>query len=318
MILKAITKEIEKVKELLKEDDKGGKMIEKYYELEKKSRDFVIKWDGKVCEDNLNDFINESVKLDKFRFETSYEWYEPKTYEYVRKYIIENPNPDKGLLLFFLCCWLDMQMNYKIVWSTFLEEAAGWIEDPVESKRPRGSFIHTAPNIEKTLSVVVRDKSISDWFIKTVNRIIKENGKRKGNLYGFVGHIMTELLTPSESLKTKIYWLTSGSVALIGNWKRVWMLLMFLRRDKNIVKKLLTRALEDKKHGKKAIDYWYDQYYFNENESELPVDKRIKDWWPRLWGKGELSEKSVGYKAHEIAKRYKIPPSTFDAIFFGV
>ncbi len=54
-------------------------MIENYKELVRKSNNFYEKWVGKVCEDNLRNFVKESIKLDKFRFNTSYEWYEPYT-----------------------------------------------------------------------------------------------------------------------------------------------------------------------------------------------------------------------------------------------
>lgn len=293
-------------------------MIEKYEELIKRSRNFYDKWVGKVCEDNLGDFIGELVKLDSFRFGTSYEWYEPCTSKDAHEFIFENPNPDKGLLLFFICCWLDMQSRYKIVWSNYLRKAVDWIEDPERFERPRGEFRHTATNIDKTLSVAKKNNYISKWFINTILKIVKENGNEKGNLYRFIGHVMIDLLEPSKSLDNKIYWLTKGYSELIGEWKRVWMFLMFLRRDKTIIKNLLTKAVSNKKDGTTALEYWYDSEYFSENESEIPVDVRVKEAWPRLWGFREQNEKTVGNSIHKIANDYKIPPSTFDIIFFGI
>jgi len=293
-------------------------MIEKYKELIGKSKSFYEKWVGKVCEDNLNDFVKESVKLDRFRFDTSYEWYEPCTSKDTHEFIFENSNLDKGLLLFFICCWLDMQSRYKIVWSNYLRKAVDWIEDPERFERPRGNYPHTYPQIDKTLSVAKKNKYISNWFINTILKIVKENGKEKGNLYRFVGHAMTDLLEPGKSKENKIYWLSEGYPELIGEWKRVWMFIMFLRRDRNMIKNLLTKAVNKKKDGIKALDYWYDSKYFSEKESEIPVDVRVKDAWPKLWGFEEQNEKTVGYNIHKIANDYKIPPSTFDVIFFGV
>ena len=201
---------------------KEDKMIEKYNELNKRSRDFIRNWDGMVSEDNLDDFIKEAVKLDKFRFETSYEWYEPVTYKHTKKYIFENPNPDKGLLLFFLCCWLDLQMDYRIIWSRLLEEASYWIDDPERYEIPRGSYPATAPNLVKTLNVANSFGNISSWFIETILNIAKENYKNKGNLYRFVGHIMSNLLEPSKYLSSTISYLKQGNVDLLGNWKRLW------------------------------------------------------------------------------------------------
>lgn len=293
-------------------------MIENYKELISKSKSFYEKWIGKVCEDNLSDFVKESVKLDRFRFNTSYEWYEPYTSKDTQGFIFKNPNPDKGLLLFFICCWLDMQSRYKIVWSNYLRKAVDWIEDPEKFERPRGKFRHTAPNIDKTLSVAKENRYISSWFIRTILKIVKENGKTKGNLYRFVGYVMNDLLKPSKDLANNINRLAMGYPELIGEWKRVWMFLMFLRRDKTIIKNLLTKAVGNKKGGTTALDYWYNSEYFSEKESEIPVDVRVKEAWPKLWGFEEQNEKTVGKNIHRIANIYKIPSSTFDVIFFGV
>jgi len=67
------------------------------------------------------------VRLDKYRFETSYEWYEPKTYEYTKKLIFENENPDKGTyknLLLDLRSIIPHQSTY---WSlSDIETNSGW------------------------------------------------------------------------------------------------------------------------------------------------------------------------------------------------
>ena len=81
--------------------EKEDKTTGKYNELVKNSSDFFIKWNGKIGAENRDDFIREAQELDKFRFDTSYEWLEPVTYGYTKKYIFENPDPDKSLLLFF-------------------------------------------------------------------------------------------------------------------------------------------------------------------------------------------------------------------------
>ena len=119
-----------------------------------------------------------------------------------------------------------------------------------------------------------------------------------------------------KDLASNINRLAMGYPELIGEWKRVWMFLMFLRRDKTIIKNLLTKAVGNKKGGISALDYWYDSEYFNENESELLVDVRVKDAWPQLWGFGKQSEKTVGFNANKIADKYHVPPSAFDIIFF--
>jgi hypothetical protein len=280
-----------KIKTAEKEEKASGK----YDELVKKSSNFLLKWNGKIDSGSLDDFIKEVQELDKFRFNTSYEWQEPVTYDYTKKYIFENPDPDKGLLLFFLCCWLDLQMDYRTVWSKYLEQAKNWVDDPENTAIPRGSYPTTERNLVKTLNVANKSGNISNWLKNKLLEIVKENHNGDGNLYRLAGNIMSDLLEPSKELRSTIDSLKYGYVELLGNWKRLWMLVMFLRRDKNIIKNLLIRAFKNKKDGLEALNYWYKKDYFNENESELPVDIRIRERWPKLWNQRGMTEKDVAY-----------------------
>jgi len=297
--------------------EKEDKTLGKYDELVKKSSNFLSRWNGKIDKEKLDDFIKEARELDKFRFDTSYEWQEPVTYGYTKKYIFENPNPDKGLLLFFLCCLLDLQMDYRTVWSRHLEQAANWIEDPENISIPRGHYPATERNLIKTLNVANESRSISNWLKNKLLEIVKNNPNNDGNLYRLAGNIMSDLLEPSKELRSTIDGLKYGHVGLLGNWKRLWMLVMFLRRDKNIIKNLLIRAFKNKEFGLEALNYWYKDDYFDENESELPVDIRIREKWTKLWNQMGMTEKDVAINANKIANKYGIPPSTFDVIFFG-
>ncbi|GAH60391.1 unnamed protein product, partial [marine sediment metagenome] len=193
---------------------------EKYDEFILVSKRFVNKWIDSVNDDSMENFINDVKEADSYRFTNSYEWYEPETYPYTKKYIFENSNPIKGLLLFTLCCWMDMQMNYKIVWSRLLEEADQWVDNPQAYPIPRGNFPATAPNICKTLEVS-QEKNIAKWFSEKILHIVRENGACNGNLYRFLGYVMEELLEPSYTLRGQIYNLKHGNCGLLGNWKRV-------------------------------------------------------------------------------------------------
>lgn len=288
-----------------------------YFKWIKKSHSLVNKWVGKVDLNSEINFIKDVIDADNFRFEKSYEWYETETFPYTEKYIFNNSDPKKGLLLFTLCCWMDMQMNYKIVWSKLLEQASNWVDDPINCKTPRGNFSATTSNILKTLEATKKAGDVAQWFSETIMHIVKKNGKSKGNLYRFFGSIMNELLVPSKSLTGAIYRLKSGNLDIVGNWKRAWMFLMFIRRDKNIIKNIFTKSLELTIKGKEAINYWYDNNYFSEMESELPVDARVQNAWIKIFNKSSLSTVDIGYSAHLLAEKYNIPPSSFDAIFFS-
>jgi len=48
-------------------------MSNEYAELLEKSRKFINDWKGKINNENLDSFIQEVVKLDYFRFSSSFE-----------------------------------------------------------------------------------------------------------------------------------------------------------------------------------------------------------------------------------------------------
>jgi hypothetical protein len=107
-----------------------------------------------------------------------------------------------------------------------------------------------------------------------------------------------------------------------GDHKRFWMFLMFLRRDNNIMKCLFTRALSKVDGGQSAIEYWYNDQYFNPIECELPVDTWVLTNWNKMTIKLNLRNFETRYtarvaaKARELAQKANLSPSALDAILF--
>jgi len=54
--------------------------------------------------------------------------------------------------------------------------------------------------------------------------------------------LMTTMTTISPSLVANLKRLQQGHLGLLGSWKRMWMLLMFMRRDRSWVRCLVDRA----------------------------------------------------------------------------
>jgi hypothetical protein len=116
-------------------------------------------------------FLTNSSEADRLRFGSSPEWSEPPLTRHVRKYIFQNPDPDEGLLLFFLTAFLDLQAPYTRVWTQMLEQAKIWLDTNAWNNPtrgiPRGGFPATRPHLLKTihsLSDSKYSKSISIWF----------------------------------------------------------------------------------------------------------------------------------------------------------
>jgi hypothetical protein len=259
--------------------------------------------------------------MDYTRFTRGDEWGEPHISEYVLQYIFANPNPDKGLLLFILCCWLDMQARYTIVWSTYLRQAHNWINSG--GFIPRHSFSPIAPHLHLTVQTFKKYGSITQWFIQTIVNIAQNHGKDSGNLYRFVGEVCSALFDLRKPRLIDL--LKKGQLPANlsgGDQKRLWMFIMFLRRDNSVVKCLFKRALSRFPGGQRAIQYWYNPAYFDPTKCELPVDSNVFGNWNNLFKKMGMenylarNRTQVACLARTIAQQFSISPSVFDSLLF--
>lgn len=264
-------------------------------------------------------FIGKAVEIDRMRFETGDDWGEAHIVDSVRRLIFSNPNPDEGLLLFTLGCWLDMQAKYIVVWNRYLQQAKNWIDG--KGPIPRGNFPPTTTHLMLTKRTIEKHENISQWFIKKINSIAENRGKAKGNVYRLAGQMCSELYSKSEVA----YMLRNGILPNNfsgGDHKRFWMFIMFLRRDNSVVRCLFTRALSKFEGGQKAVQAWYDLEYFDPIECELPVDTWVLKNWNKVFerlGIADLQTESaskVAAKARVLARKNNLSPSVFDALLF--
>ena len=261
--------------------------------------------------------VEQARELDEHRLLTGASWGEPSSSAARDRFISSNSDPNKGLLLFVLCCWLNAQAPFQRVWSTYLTETARWIENPDSVPIPRGEFKLTKPHLKKTLGTAQQYGSLGRWFVETINRVVSDYGPSSGNLYRLMARVMDELMSPAPSNRSGIQSLSQGRPALLGHYKRVWMLFMSLRRDQSIVKCLFSRALKAVPGGAVALEQWYNAEYFSPLESQLPVDSRIQRLWPEVFRQRGGSLRDVAEQASRLAKEHNLAPSTFDAVFFG-
>jgi hypothetical protein len=264
-------------------------------------------------------FLDQAKRIDKLRFDTGDEWGEPAIFHTVRSLIFSNPNPDEGLILFTLACWLDMQAAYTTVWTTYLRQTKLWIDG--KGPIPRGSFCHTTTHLLLTKRSVEAFKGIGQWFVQKITEIAENHGNEKGNVYRLAGEMCSDLYSKPEmvdSLRDGV--LPNGFSG--GNHKRFWMYMMFLRRDNSVVRCLFTRALSKFDNGQKAVQYWYDPRCFDPIECELPVDRRVLANWNSIFAKlrkPNLQTEStslVAAKAKSFARENGFSSSVFDAILF--
>jgi hypothetical protein len=282
-------------------------------------RDFEMKILQALSDVKSQDtFLQQAIAMDKIRFKTSVEWGEPHIFNSVRRLIFTNPDPDEGLLLFTLGCWLDMQAQFTTVWTTYLSQAKNWMNN--KGPLPRGNFTHTTPHLLLTRESLKRYGTISQWFVQKINRVAENHGQKKGNIYRLAGELCTELYSKSQVANS----LNKGLLPTDfsgGDHKRFWMFMMFLRRDNNMLRCLFERALTNKPKGRKAVEYWYDPAYFNPIECELPVDRRVLSNWNQVTARFEkskspLNRPEIANKARLLAQKQGVSPSVFDALLF--
>ena len=263
--------------------------------------------------ENEGNFVKDSIQISSLRFTSGAEWGEPKINLHVMKHIFQNPDPEKGLLLLLLCSWMDMQEPYQIVWSNRLESIA-------HGNIPKMRFEkYKKPFVEKSCQTAKEYDGISRWFIEKIFAI---KGQGEGNnIYRIVYFVIHDLLGQeniSSLYRNDLNRLQNGIIGnnFLGNFKRLWMALMWLRLDNSVVRCLFERALCKHPNGASAVKCWYDQNVFNSIGCEIPVDGRVKTNWNSLFHTNH-NEKGVAKDVRAIAHKYDIAPATFDGILFG-
>ena len=258
--------------------------------------------------DELKKLKPHLLKRDKERFTTGFEWEELDG----AMNIIFNPDnkfgldADKRLLIFWMCCILDRQAKVKKVWNNGVLQSVEYIQR-TRKNYPKIRF-DESENFRKTEKTLRNyDNSFIKWFASKIEKL-KPYGE--GSLYKFTYEVFNDLLAGSTTTIELQY----GKPGLLGEWKRLWMFIMFLRRDKSYIKKLVEEAFSLLPNGKKLAKTWYNDKLFNPIESELPVDNRIKNSFKNIF-KIKFTEKEIGRIAHKFGRQEKIPPSTLDVLY---
>lgn len=289
-----------------------------YQNLRTKAKGLVSKWSKHANLAKTPKFIQDVVKLDGYRLSSGADWGNPGHGGNPIKLIFKNPDPDMGLLLYVLCNWMDIQFPTEKVWSALLGKANNWMLG-ISSSPPRANFDNVGPHLFTTRNTARQYGSISNWFAARITEIVHKHGRESGNIYRIAASIFLELLDPPKTKQNKQgALLMSGRCALLGDWKRLWVLLRGLRRDNSLRRCLFTRALKTVSNGDKAIGYWYDDSYFDPMECQLPVDGWVRDNWISIMNSTKkLRRRDVAQEANQLASRYNVSPSVFDVLFLA-
>jgi len=281
---------------------------------------------------NLESFVKVCMKLDELRFRNTIDWKElaPNIHKN------ENLKNSEKIFLFWLCSVIDQFYNYEKIW-TDGERAMLIVLKTCNSssdfeallsdirKDKKGNVIADIPLNEENFTLV------RDDFLRIKNTLdYLANSKYEGDLHTRFIKLLGDAISSIEGshrmlkfahLLNCTLWENSRFLSVSERElekfrnkqrKRLWMFIMFLRRDPSILRIFEKALLEvyGKIEGKRIFSIWIDEEKFSQKEIELPGDM----WNIRLF-KAMGIRKNARRTARKLSKIYGISPSVFDVTF---
>jgi len=281
-------------------------------------------------------FVKVCVKLDELRFKNTIDWGRLGVNIHKNSQLTYS----ERMFLFWLCSMIDQFYSYEKVWTdgeeamlTMLKENPSSFSDVSKvmhnlRKDKLGRMMADIPiskgsfklirdeylRIKNTFDYISRldideNKSLSFKFVKLLGNAIIEFKGKNGILK------LTKFLNDSlwENASVKSLSPLDLEEFRREQRKRLWMFIMFLRRDPSILKIFRGTLIEvyGKIDGEKLFSIWTNEECFSRNEIELPSDV----WNERLF-KAIIGIRGDAKKeARKLAQEYGISPSVFDVTF---
>jgi hypothetical protein len=276
-------------------------------------------------------FVKVCQKLDELRFAGTINW--GPLGENIHKN--DKLNASTRLLLFWLCSMVDQFYGYIRIWTLgekamlrLLEgnpKSFSDVNTKIRDEREiyisaRKKFVLVRDDylrIKNTFDFLTRystiEEEIAMKFVRFLGELISKN-QGKGGLLRFAFFLDRGPWGNSPLQKLNEQALTAFKKK---QRKRLWMFLMFLRRDPAVLK-LFEKALIEcyGKYGEELFKIWRDPQKFDPMELELPSDMWNKRLFNALIGKTFiLKRKGAKRVARDLAAKYTLSPSIFDVTF---
>jgi len=285
--------------------------------------------------DNVDRFVKVCSKLDELRFAGTIDWNGLATNIF---HNLKLTAPDK-LLLFWLCSIIDQFYKYEQIWTTGEKAMLKIVEKQPSKLLDLQDIILDGKviKVDGDQFILVRDdlKRIQNTFTFLFS-YDEVDGSPSTKLVHFLGQLIKKLQGRSGTLKLAHYidkhlWQGTPYSPINPNIserelmkflrrprKRLWMFLMFLRRDPSVMK-IFKDALTEvygEHRGSQLYEAWTSEEKFSTKELELPSDM----WNQRLFNAllrnaipGKISDAKK--MARQFARKYDISPTVFDVTF---
>ncbi|MEM5861062.1 MAG: hypothetical protein QW758_00465 [Candidatus Aenigmatarchaeota archaeon] len=277
-------------------------------------------------------FTQVCIKLDELRFK------KPIDQGGIN---IKGIKPSEEIFLFWLCSIIDQFYPYQTIWENGKKAMLNILKTNPKSfddvkktmrnirKDRKGNFVADIPTDNENTFTLVRDDF--ERIEKTFNFLSTyENDKNENIPFRFIkllGNCILKFQGNGGIRKLAYYlnsclWESSPDESFPENEiikfldkprKRLWMFIMFLRRDPFLLNLFRDALIEvyGELEGKKIFSIWENNEKFDPKEIELPGDM----WNIRLFQYLKISSKNAKKKARELASEFGVSPSIFDVTF---
>lgn len=281
----------------------------------------------------LDSFVKVCIKLDELRFKDTTDWGDLA----INIHRNLNLRPSTRIFLLWLCSIIDQFYPYERIW--------------IKGEKAMLSLLEIGPksfeDVKKVMKNIRRDRKgnvLADIPINNESfKLVRDDYLRIKNTFDFLfsfgsdekidikfvkllGNFISSFEGKNGVLKIAYYlnahlWenipIEVTSKLALGSFrnkprKRLWMFLMFLRRDPSIIRIFKDALIEvyGEAKGNKLFSVWINDERFSPNEIELPGDM----WNIRLF-KAMKIRKDAKKVARDLASKYGISPSVFDVTF---
>ncbi len=267
---------------------------------------------------NFRAFLHKAANVDKTAMNTTGYLISAGKRDYFYRYIADpNLTSEKRLVLFIASQIADVLASENELWGHRIKIIHQLFTTGETLYDSEDTWIYNV----RTFLKFCQNVNIGEWVSAVILQIIQKHGKSSGNIYRFVFELLSKsgplnflsIGLDQEALSRLSEGKRCGRIFNGGSSKRLWALINYLRRDNGEIKKILIDSLGNSAvNNATALDYWYNNEYFNENECEMPIDYYLAKKWAGIVKETRNKKPAdISEEAYKAAKQARCSPAIF-------